>query len=326
MISVIIPVYNVEAYIEECVNSVLKQSYQDWECILVDDGSTDASGKLCDAFAEKDSRIRVIHQKNQGVSVARNNGINSAKGEYVYFIDGDDKIVTLALERFLNIAVENNSDMVLGHMAHFTDNEEPIPFQYVVKNSWICDKTGKNAFVEIHKRMSLLMMGARGLYRRKFILNNKLYFRKDISCSEDQEWVVRLFEVAEHVNSNENPDYLYREGRCGSLMNDIKLYKISDTLEVYDSWYSKSVSNCKDPFYICLYQVMVKRLWEFYFKYPDRIDKDDLREFCCMMDKRRSYSKKIPKGVKKNLHMIVMGSIKSKTICALCSIWKKIHD
>ncbi len=91
-ISVIIPVYNAGLYLDRCVNSVISQTFPDWELILVDDGSKDESGKICDEFAQKDDRIRVIHQENAGAGAARNNGITMAKGEYVVFVDADDYI------------------------------------------------------------------------------------------------------------------------------------------------------------------------------------------------------------------------------------------
>ena len=90
-VSVVIPVYNVMPYLERCVQSVVRQTYQNLEIILVDDGSTDGSGKLCDKIAGTDQRIRVIHQKNQGLSGARNTGIRQATGEYVVFLDSDDE-------------------------------------------------------------------------------------------------------------------------------------------------------------------------------------------------------------------------------------------
>ena len=88
--TIVVPVYNVEKYLPECVSSVLCQSFEDYEIILVDDGSTDGSGKLCDQYAEKDSRIKVIHQSNQGQAAARNAGIKVAEGDYLLFFDADD--------------------------------------------------------------------------------------------------------------------------------------------------------------------------------------------------------------------------------------------
>lgn len=97
-ISVIVPVYNVENYLTECVSSILNQTFLDFECILVDDGSTDASGALCDVLSQKDERIRVIHQKNGGLSAARNTGLDAAKGRYISFVDSDDVVGAHFLE------------------------------------------------------------------------------------------------------------------------------------------------------------------------------------------------------------------------------------
>lgn len=114
VISVIIPVYKVEKYIHRCVDSVLAQTFTDFEVILVDDGSPDDCGKICDAYAEKDDRIRVIHQVNQGLSAARNSGISQAAGEYLYFIDSDDYMDPASLEILLNLAEKEGADYVIG--------------------------------------------------------------------------------------------------------------------------------------------------------------------------------------------------------------------
>ena len=102
--SVIVPVYNVEKYLHRCVDSILAQSYSDFEVLLVDDGSMDKSGTICDDYALKDNRIRVFHQANAGVSAARNKGIDEAKGEYVVFVDSDDY---LKLEKLNNLYVNS---------------------------------------------------------------------------------------------------------------------------------------------------------------------------------------------------------------------------
>lgn len=111
-VSVIIPVYNVQAYIERCLNSVLAQTYTDFEVICIDDGSTDDSGKICDAFQEKDNRIRVRHIENHGVSYARNLGLSMAEGEWFCFVDSDDWIEPNYVERMYELAHGNRCDVV----------------------------------------------------------------------------------------------------------------------------------------------------------------------------------------------------------------------
>ena len=102
MISIIVPVYNVESYLTYCLESIARQTYRDFEAILVDDGSTDSSGAICDAYRERDPRFKPIHQQNQGVSEARNAGLSMASGEYIAFVDGDDYIHPMFLETLLN--------------------------------------------------------------------------------------------------------------------------------------------------------------------------------------------------------------------------------
>ena len=114
LVSVIIPVYNVEEYLARCVESVLNQTYQNLEVILVDDGAKDSSGAICDRFAEKDPRVRVIHKENGGLSSARNAGIDIATGAYLEFVDSDDWIEPDAVESLLSLALAENVELVLG--------------------------------------------------------------------------------------------------------------------------------------------------------------------------------------------------------------------
>mgnify|MGYP003623332904 CR=1 FL=1 len=111
MISVIIPVYNVEAYLDRCVASILRQSYNNLEIILVNDGSTDSSAQMCDAYAQADTRIRVIHKQNGGLSSARNAGIDIASGEYLAFIDSDDFIADDMLETLLGLCTKHKAQI-----------------------------------------------------------------------------------------------------------------------------------------------------------------------------------------------------------------------
>lgn len=113
--SIIVPVYNSMNYLSQCVDSIKKQTYSDFECVLVDDGSTDESSMFCDVICENDSRFRTIHIENRGVSHARNVGINSTLGQFVTFVDSDDTLLPTALESYLNILHNDESvDIVRG--------------------------------------------------------------------------------------------------------------------------------------------------------------------------------------------------------------------
>ncbi len=113
-VSIIVPVYNAEKTIERCVNSILNQTYKDFELLLLDDGSTDGSGMICDDYAKRDVRVRVCHKENSGVSDTRNQGIDMAEGEYLQFVDSDDWIIPEATGFFFRAAAEHGCDMVIG--------------------------------------------------------------------------------------------------------------------------------------------------------------------------------------------------------------------
>lgn len=123
-ISVICPVYNVKPYLKQCINSNLLQSFKNFELLLIDDGSTDGSEIICNIFEKKDSRIRVIHQENQGVSAARNVGLDHAKGTYIAFIDSDDIVYSEYLEQLYNSLTKNNADISICNYFHFVSEKD----------------------------------------------------------------------------------------------------------------------------------------------------------------------------------------------------------
>ena len=112
LISIVVPIYKVEKYLPNCLNSLINQTYQNWEAILVDDGSPDRSGEICDEYAARDNRFKVIHKKNGGLSSARNASLRFIRGDYVLYLDSDDFIHNQALEYLYGIAIDNNADIV----------------------------------------------------------------------------------------------------------------------------------------------------------------------------------------------------------------------
>lgn len=165
MISVIIPVYNVETYLKQCVNSVLEQTYQHYEVILVDDGATDNSGQICDDYAALDDRISVIHKTNSGLSDARNAGLDVAKGEYIYFLDSDDWIEKETLATLVKTTDSTNADLVFFDSMCFDDVGKgyQIPQNYIRNHLYSTD-TGLRIFEqqqrnkEFHSAVPLLFI------------------------------------------------------------------------------------------------------------------------------------------------------------------------
>lgn len=123
LVSVIIPIYNVEKYLEQCIESILNQTYENLEVILIDDGSTDNSPAICDSYAERDERIIVIHQNNQGISSVRNRGIKESRGEYIFWIDSDDYISEITIEELWKNLIETNADMSICEYTQGSDRE-----------------------------------------------------------------------------------------------------------------------------------------------------------------------------------------------------------
>lgn len=126
IISIVVPVYNVEAYLEDCVNSILAQSYKNLQIILVDDGSTDSSGHMCDSFAKADDRITVVHQANGGLACARNVGIAAATGQWLLFVDSDDYIAPELCQSSLCTAKEKNADIVVFNVTCVSQSKKPL--------------------------------------------------------------------------------------------------------------------------------------------------------------------------------------------------------
>ena len=168
MISIIVPVYNVELYLEACLNSILGQSFSDFEVILVDDGSSDHSGAICDEYKNKDSRVIVIHQDNQGLSGARNTGLKVARGDYITFVDSDDVLAGNYLWILYDALIKENADISSCICHDFMDgtmHEFPESVYTGDTDCLVCD--GKTALLELYKGNPLVLIGSPfKLYKR----------------------------------------------------------------------------------------------------------------------------------------------------------------
>lgn len=203
--SLVIPVYNVDRYIRKCLDSLLSQDFVDWEAILVDDGSTDNSGKICDEYATLDSRFQVFHKINGGVSSARNMALNKARGEWVWFIDPDDWITHQALSTLYYTVSQNDCDMVLFGIEYFDEEGELIGMEKRTENlsgnknliSKYCDYPPQNY-----------------LLKRDLIEKNALRFSVGVSTGEDLEFQYKYFMLCRQPISISNRLYccLRREG------------------------------------------------------------------------------------------------------------------
>ena len=237
MISIIIPIFNTELYLDECIDSILKQTYTDWECILVNDGSTDKSGEICDTWAKKDQRLNVIHQTNQGVSSARNKGIQYAKGEYIYFLDSDDRIAINCLELLYKQAIQyNNPDIVCANIKTFGISTIHFPFpteiSYINNNQSIQQSYYNHEWYE---------MPFNKLIKKDFIIKNCIYFYNGIR-HEDTLWSFTTALYADSILLIPNLTYFYRIHNNSFITS--RNYKLSsESLLVVCSQMKKNIKN-----------------------------------------------------------------------------------
>lgn len=221
LISVIIPVYNVEKYLQECVDSVLNQTYQNFEIILVDDGSKDNSPAICDAYAVQDERIRCIHKENGGASSARNIGIVESDGEYIYFLDSDDLLVPEAFSELEKVSQKENADIVFFEADAFTDLGNTQTGNYRYGHQYVT-KPGPEMLAELilnnefHVSIPLLFI------RKRFLCNTCKKMLEGIMY-EDMVFTLELFHEAAIVAHCKQILY-HRRYRSASVMTAPKKF------------------------------------------------------------------------------------------------------
>lgn len=217
LISVIIPVYNVEDYLSECINSVLGQSYRNFEILLIDDGSTDKSGLICENYARKYKNISVFHKKNSGLGLTRNYGLNRAKGKYITFIDSDDYIKRDYLKKLISpVLVDSSIDTVIGGFTQVDNNGKQLYSEKYDHQVYKKEKVKEKLFPRMlgslpDVRDSIKPTVWNCLYSKKLIVDFDLKFVSERRfISEDVVWDSDYFSVAKKVIIIDSMDYYYR--------------------------------------------------------------------------------------------------------------------
>jgi len=242
LISIVLPIYNVEKYLIDCIESVINQSYRNIEIILVDDGSSDRSGAICDEYKDKDSRIKVIHKENGGLSDARNSGLKISTGEYITFIDSDDCIGLNYIDILVKMIEKYDAEIAICNYNHVeesfsfnheksTDNTSMI-YEYnnieCIKNMYLANKQG----------LEFLAWGK--LYSKKLFTENGIIYPKG-KIHEDTFTTYKVIYNAKKIVFNDTKLYFYRK-RNGSIMNSQfsikflnKLEAIEETCEFFEN-------------------------------------------------------------------------------------------
>ena len=234
-LSVIIPVYKVENYLERCVNSVLNQDYSDFEIILVDDGSPDRCPQICDQLAKTDDRIVVIHKSNGGSSSARNAGIEQSRGEYLAFLDSDDQWADGMLKEVILKVEQENVDMLVfdaidiytGGIRRKRNNRGFFDMEYEVLD--ITDYYARIISIGDFKESACTK-----IVSTSFIRNNNLFFCQGITSGEDTEWMMRLLRCAKRIAISNIELFQCTCGRIGSVQNSIGPKNIRDLIGIVD--------------------------------------------------------------------------------------------
>ena len=243
-ISIIIPVYNVEQYLDECINSIINQSYNNLEIIFVDDGSKDNSGEILDKYAKKDKRIIVIHKKNEGVSKARNIGIDKATGKYICFCDGDDYLMDDYVEYLHSLIVKNDVDIALTTQmftTFHTIQTKKITEKVLTPEQATCEILNYNVPIGVYCK----------IFKTEFLNKNKIRFNENIFIGEGFNFNTYSFQRANNVVFGNKKVYYYRRNNPTSAttlysekkwdnaifaINNIKKDFIIKTKKINTSW------------------------------------------------------------------------------------------
>ena len=222
-VSIIVPVYKVEDYIRECLDSILAQTYPDFELILVDDGSPDDCGRICDDYAKGDNRIKVVHKVNGGISSARNAGLEVAKGEWIMHVDGDDWIEPDMIESLIEAAQITGADMVIGDFVKYGPSAG-----YNKLPTWSSDK--KKSMTNYIAYVMTTIWGS--IAKRSLYADHSLKSPDGISYCEDFHLIVRLCHFANKIVNVHRPFYHYRY-RPTSIMSNMNGKTEADEQWVY---------------------------------------------------------------------------------------------
>lgn len=289
MFTIVIPVYNTFAYLNKCVSSVINQTYSNLEIILVNDGSTDTSKELCEELAGNDIRIRVIHQENQGLSAARNIGIQAAKGDYILLLDSDDYIDNDACENLCRSLGQSACDIIATDMKIVKDGQ--LKHQYHSHDKLYEVMNGKAYLTHELLKKTMSMAAVLYVYNRTFIEAHNLKFHVGI-YHEDEEFTPRALACADKVMPTDLCFYNYLI-RSGSITTQNSLYEnVKDlyaSLRSLESIFSKEKEPLKSLF---MESLLEKYLYMYVKARVNRSEYDQIRDKGFVRGKARSWKNK----------------------------------
>lgn len=222
-LSIIVPVYNVEAYLQACVESLITEEMASVEILLVDDGSTDRSSAICDAFADQYACVRCIHQENAGVSAARNAGLSEAKGRYILFVDSDDTVVQNGIASVLNWVNDADEDICFLQIQDLYPNSILKDHGDNIDLSEVRGKTKEEVLLHLATRPKYPGSAYAKAFRRDFLFENHIRFIKGRKNGEDLSFMMECLLAARRFDALGTPFYQYRRSRVGSATYEVDI-------------------------------------------------------------------------------------------------------
>jgi len=292
LISVIIPIYNVEKYLEKCVNSVLEQTYTNLEIILVDDGCTDNCPIICDNLSKKDNRIKVIHKTYSGVSDSRNVGIESSTGKYISFIDSDDYVNKYFLETLYNNLIETNSDISICGFQKVYENTQIDTTEKLIKSEIEIFKD-IDKFKQLYNQNAIAFVVVWSkLYKSEIFKNTDIRFEKG-KIHEDEIIIHYILHKSEIVSWCNTPLYYYLK-RKNSIMGQ----KISEkNLYIYYGLQPRSLffkENYPELFNLSLKELLYNLIGNYFYNYNKNLKKKAFKIFKDIKSTFKSDIKNLP--------------------------------
>ena len=268
-VSIIVPVYNVEKHLTRCLDSLLNQTYSNFEILLINDGSTDSSGQICDDYQAKSDKIRVFHIENGGVSNARNYGIENCKGEFIQFVDSDDFVNETYISSMVDEIKDKNVDLVISGIKQLQlKNDEMITTKEIISaNNGLYKKDDLKHIMSDLIDSSYINYCYSKLIKRKILIENSIRFDKNLSLGEDTLFVLDVIRYSKHIyilsradynyliHSNDTLTYKFRPDKF-NILNDLsekilnfcieENYYTDDVREMLDRRYLEMVRFCLD--------------------------------------------------------------------------------
>lgn len=267
LISIIVPVYKVEKYVSKCIESLIHQTYKNIEIILVDDGSSDNSGIICDDFSKNDSRITVIHKENGGVSSARNKGLSEAKGEYVCFVDGDDYVLADYIADMLNVAIKTSADIVTCNYYNVWSDKkqkEQLPLKLPMGDFIV--KSGKDSLSDMLYGKTCYASSCCKLYK-KHIFDDISF--PPLRMGEDSFTVYQCLLKSDKVAHLRKPNYCYLQ-HSESVMHSDNYDKFYDYIKLSDDFMKLVNKDHKDLFLPAANRLIENNFWVYMKMKNDR--------------------------------------------------------